>query len=511
MITSYYDVVLLGTDLPALAAGALLSKRGFRVLALGQQHPGWAYRVGPYTLPRGPNHFVSAHSPAAKRVLSELALHPMLRRRSQEVDPSMQMVLPGHRVDLALDEPVLGAEIEREFPNVRRAVDDFHRYVQHAHQAVDRLLGRDMSLPPDTFLDRRELARMAATLPFDRHGEAVDPLNEIGAQHPFRVLMESLIRMSSDADPDHLCTMARVRLYGHWLKGVASLDEGHARLEPILIDSIRAHGGDVRIDERADRILVKRGTVHGVRLAESGQEIGTGFVLGGGELSELLRLLPDRRPFEELFERLGEPRVRYFRYTLNLVVKAEALPVGMSRQVFQVLRPEKALSSDNLLHVEVQPSHTDALRVLCVTTLLPRRSVENASGYLEQMRETLITSLESTIPFLREHLLLVDSPHDGRGPLDVQTGEVLSPEHPWSRGPGTMGAVLGYPVWTSLGVSAFPVRMPVRRFLLCNRQVVPALGEEGAFVTAWSAARLVTRAEKRRTLARRGLWSAPEV
>ena len=45
-MTSYYDVVVLGTDLAPLTCAALLSKRGFRVAVLGQQTDRPDYAVG---------------------------------------------------------------------------------------------------------------------------------------------------------------------------------------------------------------------------------------------------------------------------------------------------------------------------------------------------------------------------------------------------------------------------------------------------------------------------------
>ncbi len=53
-------------------------------------------------------------------------------------------------------------------------------------------------------------------------------------------------------------------------------------------------------------------------------------------------------------------------------------------------------------------------------------------------------------------------------------------------------------------------RRPNRKLLRCNGQVVPALGDEGAFLTAWSVARLVTKSDRRKEWMRRGLWTKVE-
>lgn len=69
----------------------------------------------------------------------------------------------------------------------------------------------------------------------------------------------------------------------------------------------------------------------------------------------------------------------------------------------------------------------------------------------------------------------------------------------------------GYPVKGALGVCAMPVRLPVRRLLLCNPQVVPGLGLEGTLLSAWSTARVITRTDRKKEWMRRGLWTKVEL
>ena len=74
-----------------------------------------------------------------------------------------------------------------------------------------------------------------------------------------------------------------------------------------------------------------------------------------------------------------------------------------------------------------------------------------------------------------------------------------------------MEAVYGFPVLGPLGVNAMPVRTPIRRLLLCNRQVSPGLGEEGVFLAARAAADLIKKSDSSRSQMRRGLWGRAEL
>ncbi|MCB9611387.1 MAG: hypothetical protein H6721_09105 [Sandaracinus sp.] len=519
MTHSSYDVVLLGLSPEPLFAAALLAKRGFRVLVLGQGELPPSYTVAGTSLPRAPFTFDAAHSPVARRILAELALSQLFRRRSVAFDPALQVVLPRHRFDLALDEACLEREIARELPTVRRAVEELHRQLNRQSERVDTLLDRDLVWPPDGFLERRELQRALQALPFERDGSSPDPLAELPERNAFRLVYDAPSRAFSSLDPSQLPAFAIARHYAAWLRGSVKLEGGYDWLHRTLLDRIRTHGGEVRVAERAERVNVRRGVVEGVVLA-SGEVIGAGFLVHGGEIASLLRLLPDRAALDPLFERVGEPSPRFFRYTLHVLLRAEGVPEGMARDVLYVRDPARPRVGENFLRLELDDGWGRGSRAegtpsgrarLTVEALLPRRGVEEVSGYVASQRERILATLSELVPFLSDHAELIDSPHDGRDAQHLATGALIAPEEPWSRGPRTMRAVHGYPVRGMLGVAGLPLRTPLRRLLLCGPHNLPGLGLEGSLVAAWSAARVVTRNDRRREWMRRGLWTRMEI
>jgi hypothetical protein len=62
-----------------------------------------------------------------------------------------------------------------------------------------------------------------------------------------------------------------------------------------------------------------------------------------------------------------------------------------------------------------------------------------------------------------------------------------------------------------LGFSGEPVRGPIERTLLLGRSVLPGLGQEGELLAAWSAARLVTKSDRRKAMMRRDTWTKMEI
>ncbi len=504
----FYDVVLLGTQLGALLTGALLAKRGFRVLLIGQDDLPATYELDGMQLPRQPFTFLAEHSPVTTKIMSELALYQTVRRRAQMNDPALQVSLAKHRFEAPRDEQYFDREIAREFPEVKRPVEDFHEHIGRISKDLDRLVKRDLVWPPETFFERREFSRGASGLPFGRNGNAFDPLSEFPESHAFRTAVDAPVRFASGLDPDQLSKVGAARLYAAWRRSAFHLEGGEAELTDLVLERLRTYSGEIQPRTRADRILTRHGTAVGIRLAGSGETIGCAFVIANCTVAKLRRLVQDAAGFGELFERFGEPQARWFRYTLNAVVDAEGVPEGMKSDVFVV---HEQPSAQRMTHVRLYPKDSAGRRLLCVQALLPRRVVEDVSGQLATVRPRLLDSLREVIPFLDQHLLWVDSPHDGRDAEHVPSGQLHPPADPFSRGPTTMRAIFGYPVLGPLGVTAMPIRTPIRRLLVCNDQVVPGLGMEGTFLAAWSAARIVTRSDRRKKWMRRGLWTKVEI
>src|SRR5512133_55378 len=112
-----YDVCVVGSQLGGVLAGALLARRGFRVLHVAHDDPGFHYAGQRYVLPFGPAVVPSIRQlPAAEMILSELGLATDFARALQPTAPDLQLLLPKHRVDLSRDVGILRTELRREWP-----------------------------------------------------------------------------------------------------------------------------------------------------------------------------------------------------------------------------------------------------------------------------------------------------------------------------------------------------------------------------------------------------------
>src|SRR5689334_20342601 len=123
-MSKHYDVVVLGVSVGALAAAALLARRSWRVLVLGHGQRPPMYQYDGMSLARRPFTLLANASPAWGRILVELAQSQTFRRRILPLDPMLQVLGPTLRLDLPPDATAFAREVDREFPEVRRVVDE---------------------------------------------------------------------------------------------------------------------------------------------------------------------------------------------------------------------------------------------------------------------------------------------------------------------------------------------------------------------------------------------------
>src|SRR5262249_56052201 len=107
------------------------------------------------------------------------------RGRAPAVSPGIQGALPKHRFDVGAGDEAFGVELGREMPADRAAIETVLRRVSATSALVDPLLATEITLPPDGFWERREVARLESLLP--RRG--TDLLAPLPVPHPIRAVV----------------------------------------------------------------------------------------------------------------------------------------------------------------------------------------------------------------------------------------------------------------------------------------------------------------------------------
>ena len=515
MTSRHYDVIVLGRSLGAHAAAAVLARRDFRVLLLGQGQFGQTYRFEEHVLCRRSFTLLAGSSPTWRRILHELAQSPQFRRRATPLDPMFVMLSEGRRIEVPPDMELFGREIEREFPEVRQLVDELYGSIAQVNAAADTAFERDALWPPGSLWERFETGRIAGGLPL-----GVDLLGKFPSGHAYREITTIPASFASNAAilGGEFPPFALARLHGAWTRGVQALARSEDELSEFLCERIAAHGGVIELNRRATSLVTRRGVAIGV--LEDGEETptGAGAVLSDQSGEALAALSGGEGVTKSARDDWPRLNAEAGRFVVSLVVNTRGLPGPLSKEAF-VVPSERKRKDPRHPTVHLQRFEASAFSerqqakeetLLVAEVILPTRG----SLTLLEAREAVLGTLRDALPFLDEHLLIVDSAHDGLPLYDYRSGSrrEIDRVHLHGTAPGAEAMERLWKVEPAgyLELAGEPVRGPIPNTYLVGKTVLPGLGQEGELMAAFGAAKLITRKDGARQKMRRQMWSKIE-
>lgn len=487
-----YDVCVVGSQLGGVVAGAILARRGFRVLHVAHDDPGFHYVDHGYVLPFGPAVVPAPrHLPAAEAVLAELGLATDLSRALAPSEPDLQLLLPRHRVDLSREIPVLRTELKREWPHEAEALEAGLGTLGSLFDLAGFFLRTAPPLPPDGFAERRAV-RKALKLASSTPGAPAEPPDQA---RPFRGLEDHELARSLavahrfltylDGEPSPL---SLVRLLGGALRGTNRLAGGLGTFREMVRRRIAESRGELRggpgEPATAASLEIERGRVWAVRLSDSPDaHVARAFVIGT-DAERLLALLPPEVRGARSAAHLRGVRARRQLLSVNLVVKEMALPPALGENVLALRDAAGGDGIDNAVFLQVLPARRDARRgagdkgagaeavsgerVVCASGFVPAdEGPEGIRDAAARIRE----AVADAIPFFERHLVVESAP------LLAAPGRA-APVHP----------LYESDLEEPLGVAALPVRGPWKNLVFAGREVVPGLGLEGELYAGLQAA-----------------------
>jgi phytoene dehydrogenase-like protein len=506
-VQKHYEVIVLGRSIGCLAAASLLARRDFTVLLLGHGAQAAAYQAAGRTLQRRAFTFLTAASPAWRRIVVELAQSQTYKRRLVVAEPALQAIAPDRRFDIVTDAALFGREVGREFPELFRVVEELYGELGRVCAVADDVFDKDVMWPPGTFWERRETGRYASSLPYVHAEPDADILAEFPRGHFYRQLVRASVLFGT-----YLSSMpppfAVARIHGAWTRGLARVEQGEDDLERFLVDRVHAHGGRCILGAKAAGLHLKRGVVSGVVIDGDEHPTGCDFVVTDLDGEALAALAGGQGIHKRALREWPRITSTVGRFVTSVVVRREGLPEPLGSEVLLFARENPWVSRDRPAVIHVQRVDQDADHTLLVAELL---LPDHGALPLSEARAFVLRALEQELPFLENHLVLADSPHDAL-PTWIYEGSSrimrprsgLSPQEPMQRQLEVDPP--GY-----LGLAGEPIRGPLERTLLVGRSVLPGLGQEGELLAAWSAARLISRSDKKKAMMRRDMWNKTEL
>lgn len=438
--TQIYDALILGGDFAGLVAGAVLVKRGFRVLHVddGSDHPD--RKEGGHLLPNRPDLLPPPRAlPSLHALLDELGLMPNVGRSILPHPRGLQLLRPDARLDLLPKEEDRARELERAFGPQGPG---WHRDLQALDLPVGPWLEAAALLPPAGIGEAWKLrGPIRKLLGFVADKEVSNPLME--AARDLHALLApapgSLVGLSRTIAP---------------LLPLPS-QLGPPRLWRVLHGYLASHRGET-LEAKIAKVVVEKGGFGGVQFEGIGvphrARVGI-FALSPSRAAELVESRGPRKKLEAL---PFEPSAR--QVTLNLVLEDAGIPPGLGSLALVQLGGSPLLLS-------VEPARDEGgkelsgLHTLTATGNFPLRTGP------EEAKAQIRSTLEEVVPFFDRHLRY-ESLHEG-GPAEVEVG---------GKRP--------------LGIEGLGPMGPMRRSLWASAYSLPGLGIEGRLLAGLRAARI---------------------
>jgi phytoene dehydrogenase-like protein len=492
MDTNFYDVIVCGSELTGLVAAALLARRGLRVLLLGHDTDRPSFDAGGVMLSRAPAVLPPLDSQPVGRVLTELNCVQVVRRRAPVLAPGFQVALPHRRFDVLAEREPARRELTREFPDEVEIIEAAIDRMSATSGLFDPLLGTELTLPPDGFWERREVARLESLLP-DPQADLLAPLP---AGHPMRAALSVPGALSTAFTAAEVGTIGGARAFDQARRGLHRLEGGYAGLHALLLERLETFSGERREKVVPVEIVLKRGRAVGVRVRPRDETIGCQHLLWAGPAAEMLAICAEK-PTRKGRDLATGLRVAGYRYGLSLLVAPEAIPEGMANRIFLIADPARPLQEDNAICVTVgQPAPRDPGRIpVWAECLLPAPAVDAGPGYVRSMRGRVRKQLARLFPFFPQHLLALGSPFDGLPSEGSASGAAKAPV---AAAPIAMPVVYAAERPRALDVAGLPHATGIKNLFLAGRENLPGLGMEGELVSAWGVSRLVTGTQTKR-------------
>ena len=476
-----YDVAIIGSGIGGLSTGALLAKRGLKVLVLEQHYLAGGYctsfpRKGHSVFDAGV-HDIGGLGPRGpvRFLLRELGIENVLefkRVTSEYVFPGMRFRVPHDWRDFV---NLLGDHFPAEKENVSAFFSEMKGIYEDLYRDIDVRNG--VIGPPGTVEDMMNYPLTHKYLFRWFNKSYLEMLNEFFTDAKLKDILCTLTGYLTD-NPKALQAFSMAPMFGYYFDGGYYPKGGSQAFADALVSVIRNNGGEVLLNKRVNRILVNNGAAYGIS-AESTpprkartEVYKAGIVVSNADI---------KRTFLNLIEP-GDLASEFLRRVQAIEPSASAFMVFLSLDYDPPLGPLTFLTPNTARGLGIAiPSKLDSGlaaqggSAMTLVTLMPNSDAKtwnrNAPDYAtrkEELMEQLIDRATELLPDLRSHIVYKESAAPATFTRYTSSYD---------------GAIYG----PKLG-QGLPFKSPIRNLYLVGSGTFPGAGIEAVVISALIAA-----------------------
>ena len=413
-----YEIVILGSGLGGLIAGALLSRANRKVLLLKERrYQPFFERDGYRFIPFSNFSERRLKHSLVQKISHTLNLTPMTGDREDERrayrrfaktkdELAFQVILPKARVDLFCQRSIFRREWKREFSKEADRIANFYKELDQIAPRMRKMKseGDSWSAFPIRFSPWIKRWFPFKSLPRGKMNEKLSAFSKEFGQF-IQLQLTSWGSLYSDQFPLYLAAYLLLQDEGEEWLSQTDLE----RMEKRILEMFTLSGGKIEEIEGVEKIEKKwlRGFV--LPLKGETRALRSKFLLFNSPLHHLSHLLGQKdRKLSRCREKI---QPRYTLLPVFLGIDEKVVPVGMKDLVVSIRDLEKPYGGGNLLLLHLGPKGDgewapEGKRALTVESLI---SVEQGDpGSLDEHLKGVMQHLEHLFPFLEHYVEFTD-------------------------------------------------------------------------------------------------------
>jgi all-trans-retinol 13,14-reductase len=472
-----YDVIIVGSGIGGLTCGAILSRRGYKVLVLEQHYLAGgfcsAFKRKGFTFNTGVENVSGLWSGGPVHLLlEELGLD----REELFVKNRMRYVFKGEEID-AGDLPEFKAELARLFPAEEEGIAAFFDEAAKAYEeCYSETKDFGTPLPAELIVKaygEKALSDYPKTHPHFfawMNTSYKAKLDQFFQDEDLKMLLCALVGYlgtEPDKTPAAGALTACVAYYlhgGYFTRGSAQ------KFADSLKEVIENNGGRVLLRHRADRILVAGGAVKGVE--SKGRLYGSDVVVSNANAKTTFLELIEEGHLEEKFLQ----HIRELKMSPSCVMVSLGVDMDLSGYptIIHNLDEEYNLVFNSNADPSLAPAGKASLSILAGASYhdFPERGREEYLEMKEQVGDRMLEKVEKVLPGLRDRVIVKDvaTPRTFERYTSVPEGAI-------------------YVFDQSIGAERPYFKTPVRGLYLAGASTFPGGGIEAVVISGMIAAR----------------------
>lgn len=475
-----YDTIIIGNDLSSLVAALLSSRYGKKTALLSEESAPDLYAESGYTFNIDPTPWTGMGTgQVLLRLFSEVDIPVTGMSNVIQLNPSLQVILPEHRLDLYNERDSLISEMGREFPENMKEIINFYSAVLKSSNWVTRFINKNPFAGPRSYKEYLEFAVGILILIMN---SSILSKNFRATQNPpsLKRVFEAEIRLLSN-----LCLEATDPLsYAYILslpwKGLFYHIGGKHNLINVLRKKFASYGGSFINNISIVRLNTEGKIEVAIDVEGNISTLSATNLIVSTKWEKLKQMLLADRKFERLARKFESIEVAYYPFTLHMGVFGKGLPEKMSEYLIIIKDEEAPVTDNNLIFLEVSsPEDTVSAphgkRAISATIFLEKSPLILSNGYLERTSACILDNLKDFLPFLKENIDFIN------------VGKSIEISRRYQNIINQKYKILGKRL---IGISTLSNSTPVDNVFLTGGMLLAGLGFEGEITSGMNAAYL---------------------